>query len=182
VRPNAEQALAELEATRATPLPPPGARTPVRSWYRAVVNVMVLAGFLGPPEAGPANVTRGARVKQAVGFIVAGLIWALTWVVPITFMIVMSWACESDARRFGHRVTAHYGGEAGEAGRPVPGNRGITLVRGALVVLSVALPLALVGSAVLAGKGPFGVNVPEAAGALVALALVIGVSVTAVRS
>jgi hypothetical protein len=189
VRPNAEHALGELEATRATPLPPPGARTPVRAWYRAVVNIMVLAGFLGPPEEGPANVSWWDRAKQAIGFIVAGLIWALTWVVPITFMIVMSWACESDARRFGYRVTAHYGGEGDDAAsakaradRTSPGNRMINFVRGAVVALSVFLPLALVGSAVLAGKGPFGANVPEVAGALVALALVIGVSIAAVRS
>jgi hypothetical protein len=179
VRPNAEQALAEIEAARATPLPPRGRRTPVKSWYRAVVNVLVLAGFIGPPEEGPGSVTWGARLKQAVGFIVAGLIWALTWVVPITFMIVMSWACESDARRFGYRVTGHYGGEAGDAVQPVPGNRAINFVRGAIVALSVILPLLLVGSAVLAGKGPLGVNVPEATGALVALALVIGVSIKA---
>ena len=54
-------------------------------------------------------------------------------------------------------------------------------MRSALVVLSVALPLALIASTVLAGKGPLGVNLPQAAGALVALALVIGVSVAAVR-
>ena len=58
----------------------------------------------------------------------------------------------------------------------------INFVRGAIVALSVILPLLLVGSAVLGGKGPFGVNVPEATGALVALALVIGVSIAAVRS
>ena len=68
------------------------------------------------------------------------------------------------------------------ADRTAPGNRAINFVRGAIVALSVILPLLLVGSAVLAGKGPFGVNVPEATGALVALALVIGVSIAAVRS
>src|SRR5690348_317875 len=121
---------------------------------------MVLAGFLGPPEEGPAKVTWGARAKQAIGFTVAGLIWVLTWVVPITFMIVMSWACESDARRFGNRVTTYYGGEGEDAAsakaradRTSPGNRMINFARGAIVALSVILPLLLVGSAVLGGKG-----------------------------
>src|SRR3954454_6843046 len=189
VRANAQQAVAELEATRATPLPPPGARTPLRSWYRAVVNVLVLAGFLSPPEEGARSLTWRARAMQAISFTVAGLIWVLTWVVPVTFMIVMSWACESDARRFGHRVTTYYGGQGDDAAsakaradRTAPGNRAITFVRGALVALSILLPLALVRSAVLAGKGPFGVNVPESAGALVALALVIGVSIASVRT
>src|SRR4051794_2458447 len=188
VRANAQQALSELETARATPLPPPGARTPLRSWYRAVVNVLVLAGFLGPPEEGPKSVTWRARAWHAISFTVAGLIWALTWVVPITFMIVMSWACESDARRFGHRVTTYYGskgddaaGAKARADRTAPGNRAINFARGALVAVSIVLPLALVGSAVLGGHGPFGVNVPESAGALVALALVLGVSIAAVR-
>jgi hypothetical protein len=39
----------------------------------------------------------------------------------------------------------------------------------------------LIASTVLAGSGPFGVDLPEAAGALAALALVIGVSIAAVR-
>jgi len=34
---------------------------------------------------------------------------------------------------------------------------------------------------VAGGKGPLGVNVPQAAGALIALALVIGVSIAALR-
>lgn len=54
-------------------------------------------------------------------------------------------------------------------------------MRGALVVVSVALPLALIASTVLAGSGPLGVHLPQAAGALAALALVIGVSVAAIR-
>ena len=48
-------------------------------------------------------------------------------------------------------------------------------------MLSLAIPLAFIAATVLGGKGPFGVNVPQAAGALVALALVIGVSIAALR-
>jgi hypothetical protein len=61
------------------------------------------------------------------------------------------------------------------------GNRMITVLRGALVVASVAIPLAVIASIVIAGTGPFGLDLPRAAGALVALALVIGVGVAAVR-
>jgi len=62
------------------------------------VRVLIIAGFLSAPEeeeTGP--LTLWAKVMRAVRFVVAGLIWALTWILPLTFMIMMSWACESDA-------------------------------------------------------------------------------------
>ena len=121
-------------------------------------------------------------------FVVAGLIWALTWILPVTFMIMMSWACESDARRFGQRVTSRYADDGEDiaiamasADRKARGNRALTVARGALVMLSVAIPLAFIVATVAGGKGPLGVNVPEAVGAVIALALIIGVSTAAVR-
>jgi hypothetical protein len=101
-------------------------------------------------------------------------------------MIMMSWACESDARRFGQRVTTHYAEEGEDiataiADRTAGGNRALTVARGALVVLSVAVPLAFIVATVANGKGPLGVNVPEAVGAVITLALVIGVSRRRVR-
>jgi hypothetical protein len=184
-----EQALAELDVVRATPVPPKSARTPLRSWYAAVVSVLVLAGFLSAPdEEAHGELTRSEKVVRAIRFIVAALIWALTWVVPITFMILMAWGCENDARRFGHRVATHYADNGEDAAvavasadRNAGGNRAVSFARGALVVVSVAIPLALIASTVVGGTGPLGVNVPEELAALVALALVIGVSVAAVR-
>jgi hypothetical protein len=190
VHKDTEQALADLEVVRATPLPPPGEGTPLRSWYEATVRILILAGFLSAPEEDEqtGQLTRWEKVMRAVRFVVAGLIWALTWIVPVTFMIMMSWACESDARRFGQRVITRYGNEGDDiaiaiasADRKAGGNRALTVARGALVVLSLAIPLAFIAATVLGGKGPLGVNVPQAAGALVALALVIGVSITALR-
>jgi hypothetical protein len=183
VRRDVDEAVAELEAVRATPLPPrPAQRTPIRSWYRAVVNVLVLAGFLGAPDEDESR--DGGwwrRVVDAIRFIVAGLIWALTWIFPLTFMIVMSWACESDARRFGSRVIARYRPPGEEAPPRPQGHRALDIARAAIVVLSVAIPLAFVGAAIANGKGPLGIQVPTAAAAVVALALVIGVSVAALR-
>ena len=189
VHTDAAQALADLELVRATPLPPPGERTPLKSWYQAIVRILIIAGFLSAPEEEQTTrLTLWAKVMRAVRFVVAGLIWALTWILPLTFMIVMSWACESDARRFGQRVTTHYGDEGEDiatamasADRKAGGNRALTVARGALVVLSIAIPLAFIAATVAGGKGPLGVNVPEAVGALIALALVIGVSIAAVR-
>jgi hypothetical protein len=98
------------------------------------------------------------------------------------------WACESDGRRFGQRAITRYGNEGDDiaiaiasADRKAGGNRALTVARGALVVLSLEIPLAFIAAIVLGGKGPLGVNVPQAAGALIALALVIGVSVPALR-
>ena len=190
VHKNTEQALADLDEVRATPLPPAGERTPLRSWYQAVVRILILAGFLSAPDEDEATepLTRWEKVMRVVRFVVAGLIWAMTWVLPVTFMIMMSWACESDARRFGERVTTHYtdeneniGNAIASADRKAGGNRALTLARGALVVVSVAIPLALIAATIAGGKGPLGVNVPESVGALAALALVIGVSIAAVR-
>jgi hypothetical protein len=189
VHQNREQALAELDVVRANPIPPKGDRTPLRSWYAAVVSILILAGFMSAPdedENGP--LTRWEKVMRAIRFIVAALIWALTWVVPITFMILMAWGCENDARRFGHRVATHYA-DSGEdaavaiasADRKAGGSRAVSFARGALVVVSVAIPLALIASTLVGGKGPLGVNVPEEIAALVGLAVVIGVSVAAVR-
>ena len=189
VHENAEKALAELELVRATPLPAPGARTPLKSWYSATVSILILAGFLSPPEdEDTRQPTRWWKVMRAVRFVVAGLIWVLTWILPLTFMIMMSWACESDARRFGQRVTTRYGDESDDiaiamatADRKAGSNRALTIARGALVVLSLAIPLVFIAGAVANGTGPLGVNVPDAVGALVALALVIGVSIGALR-
>jgi hypothetical protein len=190
VHKDADQALAELEVVRATPLPPPGPRTPLRSWYKAIVSILILAGFLSPPEdEDPRRLTPWEKVLRAVRLVVAGLIWALTWILPVTFMIMMSWACESDARRFGQRVTTCYADEGEDiatamaaADRKTSGNRALTISRSVLVVLSVAIPLAFIVATLAGGKGPLGVNVPEAIGAIIALALVIGVSAAAVRS
>jgi hypothetical protein len=189
VHQNREHALAELDVVRATPVPPKGDRTPLRSWYAAVVSILILAGFISAPdeeEHGP--LTRWEKVVRAIRFIVAALIWALTWIVPITFMILMAWGCENDARRFGQRVATHYADNGEDAAvaiasadRNAGGNRAVSFARGALVVVSVAIPLALIASTLVGGTGPLGVNVPEELAALVALALVIGVSVAAIR-
>jgi hypothetical protein len=184
-----DSALAALDAVRANPLPPERKRTPLKSWYEAVISILVLSGFIQASEDGePARLTARQQVIRAVRFVVAATIFVLTCVVPITFMIAMSWTCESDARRFGQRVLTHYADEdvdiavaMARADQKAGGNRMITVLRGALVVASVAIPLAVIASIVIAGTGPFGLDLPRAAGALVALALVIGVGVAAVR-
>jgi hypothetical protein len=48
-------------------------------------------------------------------------------------------------------------------------------------VLSLAIPFAFIIATIANGSGPLGVDVPTAAGARAALALVIGVTVAALR-
>lgn len=190
VRKDVDEALRALDEVRATPLPPAGARTPLRTWYQAVMGILVLAGFMAPPEEGErVQLSLGAKTWRAVRFIVGGLIWIMTWVVPVTFMIVMSWSCESDARRFGHRVAAYYADEGDDilvamarADRRTGGNRMVTAARTVLVGLSVLLPLAVMASALTPGRGPLGLDLPTSAGALAGVALVIGVTIAALRS
>jgi hypothetical protein len=76
--------------------------------------------------------------------------------------------CENDARRFGQQVATHYvdnGEDAAvamaSADRNAGGNRAVSFARVALVVVSVAIPLALIASTLVGGTGPLGVNVPE---------------------
>ena len=50
-------------------------------------------------------------MRFAKGLYGAGL-YALTWLVPVTFMMMMSLACQQDVDRLGERAAAYYGDEA----------------------------------------------------------------------
>ena len=45
----------------------------------------------------------------------AGVVWLITWALPVTFMIAMAWACESHTRQLGRRVLLFYDGDADDA-------------------------------------------------------------------
>ena len=148
-----------------------GSRQPAPGAPRTNAAQVLVSGRRQHP--GPRRLHASPRGKRSDAFDVrpegvAGIalrrrrgIWILTWVVPVTFMIVMSWACESDARRFGQRVMTLYADEGSDiaiaiarADHKAGGNKAVSFARGTLVVLSVALPLALIASTVLAGSGP----------------------------
>jgi hypothetical protein len=67
------------------PAPPAGQHTPLRSSYEATVRILILTGFLSAPEEDDetGQLTPWAKVTRVVRFVVAGLIWALTWVVLV---------------------------------------------------------------------------------------------------
>ena len=103
------------------------------------------------------------------------LIWVITWVLPRHFMIAMAWGCESHARTLGRRTLRFYSGEATDidAAMPQPeaddeGRTKRDLIRGALFVLSIAIPVAFIAYADHV-RQTTGINWIGALGALVAV-------------
>ena len=63
------------------------------------------------------------RVRAVFGVLLGVGIWVTTWVLPLTFMIVMAWGCETHARQLGRRTLLYYDGEAGKRPRRDQGCR-----------------------------------------------------------
>jgi hypothetical protein len=109
------------------------------------------------------------------------MIWAVTWIFPVTFMLAMSWGCESHARTLGRRATGYYSGDtqaAVERDSEEHGRR--RLLRSIGLILSFAVPIAFVAYADHI-RNTTGINAWGAAGAVVALSLVIAMTVVARR-
>jgi hypothetical protein len=108
VYPNVPTAEASLERIR---LPSPGERSGLRqvgglrAWVEVVTQVLILAGFIepSPDKTRPRRATRALRTVLALG------LWALTWIVPITFMLFMAYTCEGRTRRVFDRALRFYG-------------------------------------------------------------------------
>ena len=188
VHPTIEAARKAVQAVAETPLPDkPTKRRPLRTWVHSGYVMLIFGGFIAPSE--DADKEGHWRLKAAVGFLVGGVIWVTTWVLPVSFMIVMAWACESHARSLGSRTLSFYGGEtaaaelaAGSFGDGQDGGRSKRdLLRAGLLVLSIAIPIAFVAYADRV-KQTTGVNWLGALGALVAVSIVIATTVIARRA
>jgi hypothetical protein len=169
------RAAAELLALRGVHSNPEAARAAVdarlassgrrarprgKSWIELGRAMLVLAGFLQAKELS----TQRGRVKTVLTFIGGGLLWALTWVVPITFILAMAWGCQGSTETLGERTLRHYG--VSTAVRPKRSRAWPVLV-----LLSAALPATLL---FLAAKWqPAGVGVGHVLVGLAALALVL---------
>lgn len=169
VHPSDEAAAAALAALEEAPAAREG-RRPLRTWIELARRVLTLAGFLDPPQ----RRDRGT-VRRAASAVIGGMIWVGTWVFPLTFMVLMSWTCESATRKLAARATERY------AAAPVGGTMARTAersrrraVRAALMVLGVAVPLALVVAAVYAGSHGRGVLWLSGIATIAGLALVCG--------
>jgi hypothetical protein len=181
---NVDDAKSALEAIIDQPLPPavPN-RRPLKTWYRAVRQVLILGGFLSPQEK-PRKDLRHPRLRAAVGFIFGAVLWAVTWILPLTFMLMMAWGCESHARKLGRRAIAFYGGEdakiAARARIPDRGHDLRRIIRAAALTLSVAIPIAFVAYA-YDRREVLGGGLLPSLGALVGLSLVLAISVVGGR-
>jgi hypothetical protein len=179
VHPTVEEAEAALRAVADRP-PPVAARRSLRTWVNSVRLVLIFGGFLSPPS--PKEKASGARdrARAVFGALIGMAIWATTWVVPVSFMIVMAWGCESHCRQLGIRTLALYGGEATTTTEAIEaaeetideGRTTRQLLRSLGLALSVAIPIAFVAYANHVRQDT-GVNWIGAIGALVALSLVI---------
>jgi hypothetical protein len=188
VHPSVESAEAALTMARDNKLPErPAQRRPLRTWVHSVYLLLVFGGFMSPSPTKPKG---GAldRVRAAFSVLLGIAIWVTTWVLPVTFMIVMAWGCETHTRQLGRRALVFYDGEeesiraavaaADEARDHVHDKR--STLRTIALFLSVAIPFGFIAYVEHVRK-TVGVNWLGALGALVALSMVIATAIISSR-
>jgi hypothetical protein len=144
----------------------------LHGWYELGKAMLILAGFVEPKELQ----TQRGRLKGGLLAILAGLIWALTWVVPVTFILVMAWSGQTSTERLGERALRHYGEAAAASAYASARRAGL---RSLVVLASAALPAVLLF--VTARWAPAGVRVGHVLAALAALALALALFARAGR-
>ncbi len=118
----------------------------LRAWIEVVTQVLILAGFIEPStdKVKPKRMTRVLKTALAFG------LWALTWIVPITFMLMMAYACEGRTRRVFDRALRFYGDvevDRADWKRSSSQWRRERPLRTALLGLTLLIPLGLAGYA-----------------------------------
>jgi hypothetical protein len=147
VYPNVPAAEASLERIR---LPSAEERSGLRqvggprAWIEVVTQVLILAGFIepSPDKTKPRRATRALRTVLALG------LWALTWIVPITFMLFMAYTCEGRTRKVFDRALRYYGDvevDKDEWKRSSSQWRRERPVRALLLGVTLLIPLGLAG-------------------------------------
>ncbi len=189
VHPTVESARAALMTVRETSVPDrPEQRRSLRTWVHSVYLMLVFGGFLSPSAAERPEQRWADRLRSAASLLVGGVIWIMTWVFPVTFMILMAWGCESHARQLGRRALVFYDGEAASVNAAIAlaarrhdrGHDSRAILRGVALFLSLAIPLAFIAY-VDHERKTVGFNWLAAVGALVAISLVIAMGVLANR-
>src|SRR3954447_2152263 len=183
VHETAEDARAALTAIPPGLPPRPTHRRTLGTWVRAVWMVLVFGGFVSASTAED-RARKHRRLRTAVSVTIGTVLWAVTWIVPITFMIAMAWGCETHARELGRQTLLFYAGDADTAleaiakakERREDGRTRRDVIRGALLGLSVLVPIAFVAYAQHI-KNTTGVNGITALGSLVAISLVLAFAV-----
>ena len=105
--------------------------------------------------------------------------WAVTWIFPVTFMIMMAWGCETHSRQLFQRTRAFYASEDLPAQAPPEPGRGWRArvpnrrqaIGAAGIALSIAIPAGFLAYAIHVHH-KFGITWVTALGLLVALSVV----------
>jgi hypothetical protein len=188
VHPTVDAARSALLEAQAVPQPEkPTKRRPLRTWVRAGYVLLILGGFLSGSSS-EGKQTSHPRLKTAFACLVGFTIWIITWVLPVTFMLAMAWGCDANARRLGRKALTFLESDPDEAQASIdaakhtkePGHYRRKVLRGALLILSVVIPLGFIAWADHQRQST-GITGLSAVGALVALSLVIGTAVAAKR-
>lgn len=184
VYPTTGEAEAGLLAVEDVGMPAkPQQRRPLRLWIECGRRMLVFGGFIGPPS-GEARDGRHVRLRDAVGVVCFLALCAITWIFPVTFMIMMAWGCETHSRQLFGRAHAFYATEeAPEEGPPEPGRgwrarvpRGRQALSAAGLALSIAIPAGFLAYAIHVHR-KFGITWVTALGLLVALSVVTAAAV-----
>ena len=186
VHPDVKSAEAALSSVRDTGVPDrPSQRRSWRTWVHSAYLLLVFGGFMSPSTA--EEEARG-RLRAALSVLVGVGIWITTWVLPVSFMIVMAWGCETHARQLGRRTLLFYDGEASTVLDAIKiadqerdeGHEKRAILRTVALFASIAVPIAFIAYIDHVRK-TVGVNWLGALGALVALSVVIAVGAIANR-
>lgn len=171
------------DALRGLHEPAPGRGwRPLRTMWDLGLRIAVLGGFVSPREPGT---PKPPRLKTAAKIVLGASVYVLTWIFPLSFMLLMSWSCETDSRKTAQRARTRYGDPDEEleswsrssAGAGIPGWRR-TLHRVALGV-SLAIPVLFIAFAVKAR--PLGKDWIAIAATAVGLITVLSIALAAAR-
>lgn len=179
VYPSVEEAKAELATLEKRRLQVKPSRETLGVWVALARRFLVLGGFIEAPDP---NAAKGSRLKTALSVGGFAAIWIVTCVVPVTFMLLMAFGCISGTKTLAGKAVAFYGEAHHTSERPPPAPPiplRTRILRGALIALSVGVPLGALAVAVT--LKPAGVDFPYVLIALVCLSLVITLAVMSAR-
>jgi len=175
-----EEAQAAVDAARLASSQRQRTHLGLSGWYGLGRRFLVLAGFLTPKEA---DAAKPPHWRQVLSLVVGVAIWALTWIVPVTFMLLMAYSCVTSTKILANRALSYYGHEGEQAaGQPppeAPVARRTQLVRGAAITISVGVPLGAL--AVSAQAKPAGIHWYFVLAALLGLSLVLALGALSAR-
>ncbi len=184
VYPTTQDAETGLLAVEDMGMPPkPEHRRPPRLWIECGRRLLVFGGFIGPPT-GESRQGALVRLKDAAALVAFVALWAITWIFPVTFMIMMAWGCETHSRQLFRHTREYYAAEGPpEEVPPQPGRgwrarvpRGRQAISAAGLALSIAIPAGFLAYAIHVHK-KFGITWVTGVGLLVALSVVTAAAV-----